>query len=368
MASSRNSFSPIIQITGQTVHLADRLNQLLRVADLKRLRLAVSYVRWSGLGLFSSQLEVFLQQGGELQTIYGVSNGVTSPESLLYSLYLQEMYSKHTYAGIIDDIYQNATFHPKFFEFRFNHKTIVIIGSGNITAGGLVNNTECGVELEFNNTDRELPVAFEEAWKTFSSLAYPVTLEGIRKLKNQNNLGSELDRESGPSNDKPFIKTDKAPAKKPLYLKILDIKKGAQRHSLLSKLDSLSEKPKKLYLQILEYETGAQQTGAGAGYQVQLPVATLSAFFGVAPDQTQKASFRFGSEVIEVSLTHFENKTHRIRLRPIRDIPRPAIVIFERISKNSYKCSIVPSSQYGAILAAKCTEQTRAGARRWGLS
>jgi HKD family nuclease len=217
MVSSINSPAPILQITGGAVHLADRLNELLGADDLTRLRIAVSYVRWSGLGILATGIEGFLKTGGELQTIYGISNKVTTPDSLLYSLYLQQIYSTHTYAGVVEDQYQNATFHPKFFEFKFKDKTIALIGSGNLTAGGLVNNTEISVEVEFANGDLLLP-ALDDAWKKFSSLAHPVTLQKIRKLKDQQTLGSELDREPGHGNEKtkPFIKFNKTIAKKPL--------------------------------------------------------------------------------------------------------------------------------------------------------
>ena len=349
MASSHNSVSPILQITGGTVHLADHLNRLIAAPDLKRLRMAVSYVRWSGLGLLAAKIEEFLKHRRELETIYGIGNGVTTPDSLLYSLYLQQLYSTHIYAGVIDDKYQNATFHPKFFEFKFEKKTIAIIGSGNITAGGLLTNTEIAFQVELAD-DHQLITVLDDAWKAFESLAHPIDIPEIRKLRDQQALGSEIDTEQDHTDDasKPFT--------------------NVIRQSLLSKLDPLTVKPKKLYLQILEYETGAQIYGGDAGYQVQLPVATLAAFFGVAPDQTQKASFHFGSDVIEVNLTHFGNKTHRVRLRPIKDIHRPAIVIFERISMNDYNCTIVPPNQYDAVLTSKCTEQTRAGARKWGLS
>ena len=367
MASPLPMVFPIIQTTGARVQLSDRLNHFLGKADLKRFRVAVSYVRWSGLGLLAPQLENFLQQGGELQTIYGIANGITSSDSLLYSLYLQKIYQNHSYARTIEDAYQNATFHPKFFEFQFGQRTVAIIGSGNLTVGGLVNNTELAYQIEFQNGDKQACTHLDEAWKTFASLAQPLTLKRIRELKEKGTSGSELDHEALAPSDKPFIKHTKTMAKKPLFLKMLDVKKPAIRHALLVDSDALTEKPKRLYLQILEYETGAQQSGGNAGYQVQLPVATLAAFFGVAPDQTQKASFDFESEVIQVSLTHFGNKTYRVRLKPIQNIPRPAIVIFERVSKNAYRCSIVPPKNYKAILATKCTEQTRAGARLWGL-
>jgi HKD family nuclease len=367
MASQPTLYAPLMQVTGGAFHLADRLNQLLGAADLKRLRIAVSYVKWSGLGLLSSQMELFLKNGGELQTIYGVSNGVTTPESLLYSLYLQDMHRNYNYAGVIEDQYANATFHPKFFEFKFKNKTVALVGSGNLTTGGLVNNTELGSQVEFDNNDRTLITVLDDAWNAFSSLARPITLQITRKLHKDMKLGSEKDTHVNVPPAKPYLKSKKYPAKKPLYLKILDIENANTRHSFLSRLDTLSVKPKKLYLQVLEYETGAQKSGSGAGYQVQLPVATLATFFGVGPDETQQVTLYFGPEEIQVSLTHFENKTHRVRLRPIKDIPRPAIVIFERVSKNSYNCSIVPPRRYHATLVANCTEQTRAGARRWGL-
>jgi HKD family nuclease len=362
------SLSPIIQTTEGSVQLSDRLNQLLSIGNLKRFRAAVSYVRWSGLGLLATKLEEFLRQGGELQTIYGIDNGITSPDSLLYSIYLQTIYENHSYAGTIEDTYQNATFHPKFFEFQFKDKTIAIIGSGNLTAGGLVNNTELACQVEFSNSDKALVTGLDAAWSAFKSLSQAVTLTKIRELKENKTLGSELDPEAGQPSDKPFIKHNKKAAKKPLFLKVLDVKKVAIRHELLAKLDALTEKPKKLYLEILEYETGAQKTGAGAGYQVQLPAATLALFFGVAPDRTEKVSFQFSTQNIEVSLSHFKNKTHRVRLKPIQNIPRPAIVIFERLSKNSYQCTIVPPKRYTAVLEAKCTERTRPGARRWGIA
>lgn len=82
MAAPTRTVLPILQTTGGRLQLSDRLNHLLGEADLKRLRVAVSYVRCSGLGLLALQLEKFLQDGGEPQTIYGVANGITSPDSL----------------------------------------------------------------------------------------------------------------------------------------------------------------------------------------------------------------------------------------------------------------------------------------------
>jgi HKD family nuclease len=358
---------PLIQLTGGKTRLAERLNKLLAETDLKRFRVAVAYVRWSGLGILANRLEAFLKTGGEFQAIYGIENGVTSPDSLLYSLYLKKLYKCHSFAATVKDQYQNATFHPKFFEFQFEKKRVALIGSNNLTAGGLVNNIELLMQAEFA-ADDPLVAELDGAWQAFAALAEPISLEKIRQLKDQKKLGSELDREPGTAGAKPYVNVGVKTAKKPLFLKFLDVKSVPVKKALITNLDVITEKPKKLYLQILKYETGGSKAGGDAGYQVQLPVATLSAFFGVPPDKTQNVSFHFGPELIEVSLTHFGNNTHRIRLKPIQKIKRPAIVVFERTGNNEYKCSVVPANRYRSVLAAKCTQQTRAGARRWGIS
>lgn len=362
-----NPTIPIVQLTGGKVHLARALNELLEMPGLQRFRVAVSYARWSGLGLLANSLEAFLKAGGEFQSIYGVANGITSPDILLYSLYLQKLHQTHSYAGMIEDIYQNAIYHPKIFEFTFPKKTVVVVGSNNLTRGGLVNNIEMALRAEFASSDTAVS-SLDDAWEKFTSSALTVTFERIRLLKGQKKLGSELDIEPGDaaSTSKPFINSAVKAARRPLFLKILNIKNTNKKNALIANLDVITEKPRKLYLQILKYETGG--AGGNAGYQVQLPVATLSAFFGVAPNEKQDVTFRFGSDVVEVSLTHFRNRTHRVRLKPIQNIPRPAVVVFERKAEHKYDCAIVPKKQYSAVLSSKCNQQTRAGARRWGVA
>ncbi|WEJ11753.1 hypothetical protein [Sinorhizobium prairiense] len=357
------------QISAEKVYLADRLNGLICETGLKRFRAAVSYVRWSGLGLIANSLEDFLKAGGKFHTIYGVGNGITTPDSLLYSLYLMDQFKPQIYAGAIEDKFQNAAFHAKFFEFQFNTKIVALIGSANLTGGGLLTNTEMALQVEVPRK-HALEKQLDEAWNKMLAQCQDVTLARIRKLKQEAELGSELDSENPtPQNGaKPFIPAPQKPAPKPLYLKVLNAPKKASKEKFLRKLDPLTQKPVRLYLQIMKYETGSQKSGGTAGYQIQLPVATLEAFFGVAPDETQSVEFRFGAETIKVHLTHFGNNTHRVRLKPLRDIKRPAIVVFERAAPNVFDCTLVPASKYASVLAEKCVEQTRAGARKWGLT
>ncbi|MGH6985550.1 MAG: hypothetical protein ACRED9_01760 [Caulobacteraceae bacterium] len=358
--------SLIQQTTGGSGYVCDRINALLKTGGLKRFRVAVAYARWDGLGLVSDNLERFLASGGEFQCIYGVDNGVTTPDSFLYSLYLRELYKGHSYAGLIEDKYSNATFHPKFFEFKFSDRVIAVVGSANLTGGGFARNFEAAALIE---VDRSATFAkeLEDAWGALKLESATVTLERVRKLTAEKSLGSEKENEKrGVKAGKPAVSSKVKAATKPLFSKVLDLKQPAKKKKLLSGLDPQTNLPKRLYLQILPHETGGQK--GYKGYQIQLPTVTLSAYFGVGPHQSQLAKFRFDSgPTISTHITHFDNNTHRVRLRPILLVARPAVLIFDRSGKSQYRCSLVDPANYKSVLDAKCTEQTRAGARRWGL-
>ncbi|MFD0981155.1 phospholipase D family protein [Tropicimonas aquimaris] len=343
----------------------ERINELLGLEGLRSLRIASAYARWDGLGLVSEKLEEFLQAGGNVELIFGFDNGVTSPDSFLYGLYLADLFAAGVFVGAVTDLYDNATFHPKMFQFWLKDRVIIVVGSANLTGAGISRNIETGAEFELKMKSQAAR-DWALAWSEIKKMSAEVDIDFVRRAKADNRLSSEASKEvSSKNNTGNYLDVGAQLAAKPLFSKFLEIKKTRKREAALRKLDPASERPGQLFLQILENETGG---GNGRpGYQIQLPVATLSAFFGVGPSQSQDVLFRFPSDNVYVRLTHFENNTHRVRLRPLRDAKRPTIVRFERAGPNEYNCFIVPRSAYSQTLQSKCTQQTRAGARRWGI-
>ena len=347
-----------------------QINEILAAGRVKKVCFAVAYARWDGLGLISEQLEQFLQAGGVLETAYGFDNNVTSPDSFLYGLYLKEIYPKNVYCGAFEDKYRNAVFHPKLLMFQEEDRLKAIVGSANLTGAGLSRNIELGTRIDAP-LNSKIAANLEESWRYVKGSAVEVDISFVRSMNALNRLNRESDTDENAESelgraDKPVLSVGAKAAPKPLFAKVLDIQNSRKRDSVLRRLDPISNRPRRLYLQILAGETGAPDSSV-MGYQIQLPVSTLSAYFGVGPAQTKEVLFHFDSEDIRVHLTHFENNTHRVRLRPLRDVPRPAIVIFERNGPNEFTCSIVASQDYARVLAAKCNQQTRAGARKWGL-
>lgn len=343
----------------------ERLNELLRLDGLLSVKFASAYARWDGLGLISESLENFLSAGGKGEFVFGFDNGVTSPDSFLYGLYLADLFGSNVYIGAVTDKFDNATFHPKVFQFWYGNKAIILVGSANLTGAGISRNIEIGAEIVLQLSEAN---DWNISWNGIRALSEKADIEFVRKANLEGRMSSEGPDQNYSKNRRTglFLDVGAQAAPKPLFAKFLGIKKPRKRDAALRSLDPASDRPHQLYLQILENETGGQGTGR-PGYQIQLPVATLSAFFGVGPSQSQDVIFRFPSEEVRVKLTHFENNTHRVRLRPLRDVVRPTIVRFERSGSNDYSCHIVPRRKYSETLRTKCTQQTRAGARRWGI-
>jgi HKD family nuclease len=182
---SASSVSVLLdQFTGHAETFRDRLCELIKAEDLESIRIAVAFARWDGIGLISEPLEGFLQRGGSLETVYGAGNGITTTDALYYGLVLKKLFPNQTYSGFVEDEFANAVFHPKYFEFSFASKTKVIVGSANLTAGGLQRNSEVGIEVTFPRGSAS-EKKFAMYWKEIRKRAKETTPSEIRRLSSQ---------------------------------------------------------------------------------------------------------------------------------------------------------------------------------------
>ena len=216
----------IFQHPGATAETLGAIERHLTSKRLERFRVAVAYARWEGVGLFSSKLEAFLSRGGYFELIVGIENGVTTPDALLYALVLQKRFPGCVTARTITDKYANSIMHTKFYEFKFAHETTAIIGSSNLTGGGLVQNTELSVEYTVSRGSR-LEDDWNINWQTLRKISKPVSPKTAQRLVASKRSGDETDKapESQSSIDKPFFVNTKRPPPKPLFWNILGLKK-----------------------------------------------------------------------------------------------------------------------------------------------
>jgi HKD family nuclease len=120
---------------------ADALRELFDVPDIENVMLSVAFISESGV----QQIEAVLRLHAGIATVFaGVRNDITSHQGLvrLYNI-VSKLYA-------VDTGSRNVVFHPKLYLVRGKRNARIVIGSANLTLGGLNNNIEAGLLLDYD--------------------------------------------------------------------------------------------------------------------------------------------------------------------------------------------------------------------------
>jgi hypothetical protein len=123
----------------------DAVRELFGIPDIERVILSVAYVNESGV----QQIEVQLRaHAAQVTVLAGIRNDVTSHQGLvrLHGIIGNKLYTVDTGA-------RSIIFHPKLYLVCGKARARLVVGSANLTLGGLNNNIEAGMMLDFDLTD-----------------------------------------------------------------------------------------------------------------------------------------------------------------------------------------------------------------------
>ena len=138
------------------VRFAD--NKYLRLIDVlcdilprvRRARMAVAFVKYSGLQLLDPFLDTCLTQGGDVEFIVGLDFHTTDAESLQAMMKRASTFApQFRFYCYSDPTDRTTAYHPKLYLFDEDKSITSIIGSSNLTRGGLIKNIEVNAILEF---------------------------------------------------------------------------------------------------------------------------------------------------------------------------------------------------------------------------
>lgn len=122
--------------------IGDALDAALSWQDFSRAWFAVAWAKRSGLLRLENSLRDLRQRRKSVRALIGIDQHGATEEGLELAL---ELFSD---ARIYHDSSASRTFHPKFYVVEGQDRAVAIVGSGNLTAGGLYTNYEAAVELE----------------------------------------------------------------------------------------------------------------------------------------------------------------------------------------------------------------------------
>ena len=125
--------------------LGNRLIEMLDIPDYHTLNIAVAFAKNSGVLRIKNALERFRKRGGKVNAYVGIDLGGTSYEALTaLQLHTDSLNVVHSERG--------QTFHAKIYQFIGKDKGLVVVGSHNLTGGGLWTNFESSVLIPVDGT------------------------------------------------------------------------------------------------------------------------------------------------------------------------------------------------------------------------
>lgn len=143
------------------------INQELQSAN--NVQIAVAFLKYSGIKVIENSLRQCLNNGGSIELIAGLDFKTTDPKSIHYFINLKKEYpgAKFYCFGDKEENKTNIVFHPKIYLFERKRETTGIVGSTNLTRGGLISNFE--VNTIFKETR---PLYFSQLQAIYNSVKF----------------------------------------------------------------------------------------------------------------------------------------------------------------------------------------------------
>lgn len=132
-------------------------------------RFAVAFMKYSGLKVIEDSLHKCLEKNGRVEIIAGLDFKTTDPKAIEFLINLKKSNSLLSFF-CFGDKNENKTdivFHPKIYLFNKKKETTSIVGSTNLTNGGLISNFEVNTIIT-----EDKPLYFTQLEAIFNSVKF----------------------------------------------------------------------------------------------------------------------------------------------------------------------------------------------------
>lgn len=376
---------------------------------------SVAFAKRSGVQHVEDKLKEFIGKGKSARIVVGVDLGGTTAEGLEAMLdalgETGELFVNHDESTF-------TTFHPKIYFFEGAEKSILVVGSGNLTQGGLYSNDEGFAILELDPSDPD-DLAVIDQYKEHvgkwcdedSDTVRRVDKDFIKALKDAGYVPSEAlvpddadeaaeadadaeepaeeGDEEGEAEEKARLFGRMKGRRRPPRKKVKKVKVKPKAKPIGPLLDESTEPSTGFVMTLMRTDVGTGQTTTGTSRrspEIFIPLKARNAdpeFWGwndefkEDPDRPGKfdrvgVRMRIGGDVISVNMMTWPVK-HDFRLRSealrsagdIGDLIK--IEKIEGAGSFDYYVEIIPreASDYDTYLDV-CTNKTPNSERKWG--
>lgn len=144
-----------------TANHADAIRTLIDLRNIDNVLISVAFARESGVSCIEKEITTV---ANKTKFFVGIRNDVTSIQAI------RKLLAMNVVIYAVDTGSRNIIFHPKIYFAGNSKQARIIIGSANLTSGGLFNNIEAStlIELEMDNPRDSLFV--NEATSVFNNM------------------------------------------------------------------------------------------------------------------------------------------------------------------------------------------------------
>ncbi|MBC8526481.1 MAG: restriction endonuclease [Candidatus Cloacimonetes bacterium] len=136
-------------------------------------KIAVAFMKYTGLKVIEKSLLQCLENKGKVEIIAGLDFKTTDPQSMYYLIDLQKNFKNLSFFcfGDKDENKTNIVFHPKIYLFSKKKEKTSIIGSTNLTGGGLTSNFEVNTIIK-----EQKPLYYSQLEAVYNSIKFTDTI------------------------------------------------------------------------------------------------------------------------------------------------------------------------------------------------
>lgn len=134
-----------------------------------QVRIAVAFMKYSGLRVIEDSLQKCLDKNGNVEIIAGLDFKTTDPQAIKYLINLKKSNSSLSFFcfGDKQDNKTDVIFHPKIYLFNKKKESTSIVGSANLTSGGLISNFEVNTIIT-----EDKPLYFSQLEAIYNSVKF----------------------------------------------------------------------------------------------------------------------------------------------------------------------------------------------------
>lgn len=181
----------LMQGLTETESHKNNLKKVLSIEECEKIILSTAFLNSDGVHLIKDELKM---NQDKIEVYAGCRNGITTKQGIASLLELGiKVY-------VVDTGSRSFIFHPKAFLGQGKKRALSIVGSANMTYGGLVNNLEASSILELDLMDSSDAIYVNQFIKVFETLRadYPenvVLVESLERVQELFEQGKLVDEE-----------------------------------------------------------------------------------------------------------------------------------------------------------------------------